>query len=60
MKDYNLDLPKISIIIPTRNSEKTLEKCLRSIAEQIYPKEKIELIIIDAFSSDRTVARALS
>ena len=47
-------------MIPTRNSEKTLERCLRSIDEQDYPKEKMKLIIVDAFSSDKTVEMAKS
>lgn len=50
-----LQLPSISIVVPTRNSEKTLERCLKSIAEQHYPKKKIELIIVDAYSSDKTI-----
>ena len=45
--------PLISIVIPTKNSEKTLEKCLESIKEQTY--QNYELIIVDAFSSDRTM-----
>lgn len=50
-----MELPSISLVIPTRNSEKTLERCLRSIMEQDYPREKIRLMIVDAFSSDGTV-----
>jgi glycosyltransferase involved in cell wall biosynthesis len=52
---FALSLPLVSIVIPTRNSEKTLERCLRSIVDQDYPSEKISLIIIDAFSTDKTV-----
>lgn len=55
-----LSLPSVSIIIPTRNSEKTLKRCLCSIAQQNYPSEKISLIIIDAFSKDKTVEIAES
>jgi len=50
-----LELPSVSIVIPTRNSEGTLERCLLSIDEQNYPEDKIRLIIVDAFSSDRTI-----
>lgn len=50
-----MDLPSISFIIPTRNSEKTLKRCLDSILEQDYPKRKMKFIIIDAFSSDKTL-----
>ncbi len=48
-------LPKISIIVPTRNSEKTLELCLSSVREQNYISESIELIVVDNFSSDNTI-----
>lgn len=45
----------ISIIIPTLNSANTLEKCLTSIESQDYPKDKIETIIIDGGSTDKTL-----
>ena len=43
----------VSIVIPTRNSSKTVERCLRSIKEQTY--NNIEIIISDNFSSDQTI-----
>jgi len=49
------NLPSISIIIPTYNSGETLVLCLKSIQEQDYSKEKIEVIIIDASSKDDTL-----
>lgn len=45
----------ISIVIPTYNSAKTLPACLESICEQDYPVDKVEIIIADAGSVDRTV-----
>jgi glycosyltransferase involved in cell wall biosynthesis len=50
-----LHLPSISIIIPTYNSEKVLPLCLKSIENQDYPKHKLEIIVVDGGSSDRTV-----
>lgn len=47
-------LPKVSFIIPTLNASKFLPACLLSIRNQNYPKEKIEIIIADAFSTDDT------
>src|SRR6185503_15848983 len=47
--------PKISIIIPTFNSQKTLPVTLRSLAKQTYLKKKIEILIIDGGSTDKTV-----
>jgi len=54
------NLPKISIIIPTRNSEKILPICLNGIVNQNYPKAKFEIIIVDNESSDKTVGLAKS
>jgi glycosyltransferase involved in cell wall biosynthesis len=42
----------VSIIIPSRNSEATIEKCLQSIREQVY--WNVEVIVVDNYSSDRT------
>jgi len=42
----------VSIIIPTKNSEKFLEKCLDSIKNQTY--QNIEIIVVDNNSTDRT------
>ena len=44
--------PLVSIIIPTFNSGKSLELCLKSILNQSY--KNIEIIIVDAFSKDNT------
>lgn len=47
--------PKVSIAIPTYNSELTLKRTLKSIHRQSYPKNKIEVLIIDGGSKDRTI-----
>ena len=49
MKNY----PKISVIVPTYNSSRTIEKCLKSIKNQTY--QNIEIIVIDNNSSDNTL-----
>jgi len=51
-------LPSVSILIPTLNSARVLTGCLESIRQQNYPKEKIEIIIADGGSSDKTLAIA--
>ncbi len=47
--------PVISIVIATFNSEKTLKLTLESIKKQSYPKNKIEVLIIDGGSTDKTL-----
>ena len=44
--------PLVSVIIPTKNSESTIKKCLESIKNQTYPR--LEVLIIDNFSTDST------
>jgi len=45
----------ISFVIPTLNAEKTLRECLNSIINQDYPREKMEIVIVDAGSKDKTL-----
>ncbi len=51
---------RLSIVIPTLNSEKTLGACLAAIAEQTVNRGDYEIVIADAGSADRTleIARA--
>jgi glycosyltransferase involved in cell wall biosynthesis len=48
-------LPKITVVIPTLNSGKTLSKCLDSVIQLHYPKNKIQILIIDGGSRDNTL-----
>lgn len=50
---HAMAIPFISIVIPTKNSGRTLEACLKSIRAQRYPA--YEVIIVDALSSDDTL-----
>jgi glycosyltransferase involved in cell wall biosynthesis len=45
--------PLVSVIIPTRNSEKTLNRCLESVRKQTY--RNIEIIVADQESDDKTI-----
>lgn len=50
------DKPLVSVIIPTYNSGRYIEKCLQSIKNQTY--RDIEIIVVDKFSTDQTVGIA--
>ena len=51
---HPLDLPAVSILVPARNEEKRIGKCIQSILEQDYPS--FEVIALDDQSSDDTLA----
>src|SRR3989344_2956327 len=46
--------PFISIVIPCRNEEQFIGRCLESILANDYPKESFEVLIIDGDSEDNT------
>lgn len=50
-----MELPLISIVVLTLNEEKNIGRCLKSIFRQDYPKDKLEVIVVDDGSTDRTV-----
>jgi chlorobactene glucosyltransferase len=46
------ELPFVSIVVPARNEEKKIERCLQSLRMQNYPH--FEIVVIDDRSTDRT------
>ncbi len=50
-----MKLPIISIVLPTYNSANTIQLTLNSIREQSYPKDKIQVIVVDGGSQDNTI-----
>ncbi len=42
----------VSVIIPCRNEEKFIGKCLDSLIKQDYPKDKMEILVADGRSED--------
>lgn len=45
---------KASIIIPTYNAERTIERCLRSLVNLDFDDEEYEVIVVDNNSTDST------
>ena len=50
-RDYR---PRVSVIIAARNEEPNIGSCLDAASRLTYPKEMLEVIVIDDRSEDRT------
>ncbi len=46
--------PTVSILIPARDEEKVIGRLLQRMAELTYPRDKLQVIVIDDASSDST------
>src|SRR5260370_6716841 len=50
------NMPFVSVIVPCRNEEKHIARCLESILANDYPKERMEILVLDGMSEDHTGA----
>jgi len=48
--------PLISVIIPMRNEELYIERCVASLVAQDYPASRLEILFVDGSSTDATRA----
>ncbi len=48
------ELPTVSVMIPVKNGERHLPRCLESLEAQDYPPELVEIIVADGRSTDRS------
>ncbi|HEY2726045.1 MAG TPA: glycosyltransferase, partial [Parafilimonas sp.] len=55
-EDFIQTKTTFSVIIPARNEEENIEACIRSILNNNYSKELLEIIVADDFSTDATPA----
>ena len=46
--------PFVSIVVPCRNEERYLGACLDSILAGDYPPDRLEVLVVDGMSDDRT------
>ncbi len=53
--EEKINWPSVSFIVCTYNCKEHAERCFKSILKQEYPREKIELIAVDGYSTDGTI-----
>ena len=53
-------MPWLSVIIPCLNEEQNLPQCLASLVAQDYPKDRLEVLVVDGGSDDATRSVASS
>lgn len=46
--------PTVTVIVSARNEENNIRNCLESLSKLDYQKDKLEIIIVDDFSTDKT------
>jgi glycosyltransferase involved in cell wall biosynthesis len=49
-----ITLPRVSVVVPCRNEERHISQCLESILANDYPKDSLEILVLDGMSEDRT------
>ncbi|MGI0016772.1 MAG: glycosyltransferase, partial [Nitrososphaera sp.] len=43
-----MNLPKVSVVIPTHNRKAKVMRLVESVIKSNYPKDKTEIIVVDA------------
>jgi glycosyltransferase involved in cell wall biosynthesis len=55
-KDYK---PMVTVIVPTYNEEAYIARRLENISEQRYPKELLQVMVVDSNSTDGTIREVM-
>ncbi|GAI27260.1 unnamed protein product, partial [marine sediment metagenome] len=50
----NNTYPYVSIVLPIRNEQHYIIRCLDSILDNDYPHDKYEILVVDGMSTDQS------
>ena len=45
-------VPTVTVVVPMRNEEDHIGRCLQSVLDQDYPGEQVEILVVDGMSTD--------
>ncbi len=48
------DCPLVTVILPIRNEAQHIARCLEAVLAQDYPRERLEILVVDGMSNDGT------
>lgn len=49
-----MTVPRVTVLVPCRNEERYIGPCLDSILATTYPLDRLEVLVVDGLSTDRT------
>lgn len=58
-REISEKLPSVSMVIPAYNCEKTIGQTIKSLRNMNYPQDRLEIIVVDDASGDKTSEVAL-
>lgn len=50
------DAPGVTLFVPARDEERSIERCVRSLLAQDYPSDRVRVVVLDDRSTDATPA----
>lgn len=53
-------VPSLAVIVPARDEAANIALCLRSLLDQTYPSQHLQILVVDDHSADATLAIAKS
>lgn len=53
---YDNDLPAVSVVVPMHDEERVAARVLDTLLAMRYPRERLEIVVVDDHSTDRTAA----
>jgi len=50
--------PTVTVVIPTYNEARHIEEKMEDVYRQVYPRDRLEIIVVDSASTDGTAEKA--